>query len=444
MDHDIQARLAFVGCDAELCAALREASPIVEAALPGILDSFYVHMRTFPEPAKLFSGSAQMEHAKQMQIQHWGRIVSGEFSDDYVRSVIRIGEAHYRLGLKPRWYIGGYALIVRGLVEAIETSMPSPKFGADKLVGKRAKMLGAVTTAALLDMDIAMSVYLEMGERAKNEVVDWLSKSVGEIIEMVGSASAELEATADTLTDTAKLTQQLTSAVTSSSDAASAGVQSVATATEELSASVDEISRQVQESAQIAGAAVDQAQKTDGRIAELNAAADRIGDVVKLITAIADQTKLLALNATIEAERAGETGKGFAVVAQEVKALAAQTATATEEIGTQIAAIQAATADSVNAIKQISHIIDQIAGISGSISSAVAEQGAATGEIANSAQQAASGTQEVVSSISEVNRGAMDTGAASGQVLAAAKTLSTESARLKSEVQSFLDRLRAA
>jgi methyl-accepting chemotaxis protein len=211
-----------------------------------------------------------------------------------------------------------------------------------------------------------------------------------------------------------------------------------------MAASVAEIARQVHESSQIANEAVHQAEKTDARINELSQAAGRIGDVVQLITDIAAQTNLLALNATIEAARAGEAGRGFAVVASEVKALAAQTAKATEEIGTQIASMQAATQDSVTAIKDISGTINRISEIASTIAAAVEEQGAATQEISRNVQQAAAGTTEVASNITDVNQGAAETGSASTQVLSSAQSLSNESNHLKLEVEKFLITVRAA
>ncbi|TAI64379.1 methyl-accepting chemotaxis protein [Bradyrhizobium sp. Leo170] len=267
---------------------------------------------------------------------------------------------------------------------------------------------------------------------------------IGEIVQTVSSASSQLEAAAGTLSSTATRSQELTTAVASASEEASTNVQSVASATEELSSSVTEISRQVQESARMAGDAVGQARSTNDRVSELSKAAARIGDVVELINTIAGQTNLLALNATIEAARAGEAGRGFAVVASEVKALAEQTAKATGEIGQQITGIQAATQDSVNAIKEISNTIERLSEISSTIAAAVEEQGAATQEISRNVQQAAQGTHQVSANITDVQRGATETGSASTQVLSAAKALSGDSSRLKVEVSKFLDSVRAA
>jgi methyl-accepting chemotaxis protein len=268
--------------------------------------------------------------------------------------------------------------------------------------------------------------------------------AVGGIVGAVSMAATELEAAAGTLTQTADTTQSLSTTVAAASEQASSNVQSVASATEEMGSSVQEIGRQVHESSRIAGQAVKEAEQTDKRIGELSQAAGRIGDVVKLITAIAEQTNLLALNATIEAARAGEAGKGFAVVAQEVKALAAQTAKATDEIGGQIAGMQTATQDSVSAIKQIGATIRNISGIAETIAAAVEEQGAATQEITRNVQQAVQGTTEVARSIGKVNQGAAATGAASTQVLGSARSLSQDSNRLKLEVDRFLATIRAA
>jgi methyl-accepting chemotaxis protein len=276
------------------------------------------------------------------------------------------------------------------------------------------------------------------------KLADAFEGAVGEIVETVSSAATELEASANTLTMTAERSQELATMVAAASEEASTNVQSVASASEELTSSVNEISRQVQESSRVADVAVEQAHKTNGRVGELSKAAARIGDVVELINTIAGQTNLLALNATIEAARAGEAGRGFAVVASEVKALAEQTAKATGEIGLQIAGIQAATQDSVGAIKEIGDTIGRMSEISSAIAASVEEQGAATQEISRNIQHAAEGTSQVSSNITDVQRGASETGSASAQVLSAAQSLSVESNRLKLEVGKFLSSVRAA
>jgi methyl-accepting chemotaxis protein len=276
------------------------------------------------------------------------------------------------------------------------------------------------------------------------KLADEFEAAVGEIVQTVSSASTELEASATTLTGNAEKTQQLSGMVEAASGEASNNVRSVAAATDEMTASIAEIGRQVEESNRITGEAVGQAEVTDHRINELSKAALRIGDVVNLITTIAEQTNLLALNATIEAARAGESGRGFAVVAQEVKALAAQTAKATNEISNQIVGMQVATQDSVLAIKQIGSTIGRISEIAAMIAVSVEQQGGATQEIARNVEQAALGTSQVATNIVDVNNGARETGFASAKVLCSAQSLSGESNRLRLEVGKFLNMVRTA
>ena len=277
-----------------------------------------------------------------------------------------------------------------------------------------------------------------------HRLADTFEATIGEIVNAVSSTSTKLEAAASTLTQAAETTQQLTAVVASAAEQASNNVQSVSKATDDISASTGEISRQVQESSSIASQAVQQAQITDSRIAELSSAADRIGDVVKLISAIASQTNLLALNATIEAARAGDAGRGFAVVASEVKMLAQRTAEATQEIGSQISGIQTATQDSVAALQEIGGTIGRLAEIASTIATAVDEQDATTQEISDSVKLAAHGTSQVASSILDVNQGASKTGSASSHVLTSAQTLAAESNKLRLEAEKFLATVRAA
>jgi methyl-accepting chemotaxis protein len=275
-------------------------------------------------------------------------------------------------------------------------------------------------------------------------IADRFEAAVGGIVNTVTAASSEIELAANGLTRTAEGTNALSASVAAASGQSSASVQSAAAACEEMVSSVSEVGRQVIQSQKVALAAVEQANRTNVQIEALSETADRIGEVVRMISAVAAQTNLLALNATIEAARAGEAGRGFAVVASEVKALARQTAKATEEIGRQVAQIQAATQQSVGAIKEIGGTIESMAEIASSIATSVEEQGAAAQEIARNVQHAAQGASEVSTSVENVRRGASETGAAAGQVHGAALALLDESKRLGGEVEQFLATVRAA
>jgi len=277
-----------------------------------------------------------------------------------------------------------------------------------------------------------------------SELVRGFEAQVSGLVGALSSSSTELEATAQSMTATAGQTNSQASAVAAAAEEASAGVQTVAAAAEKLSCSISEISRQVAQAARVTARAVGDARRTDDIVRALAQGAQKIGDVVGLITSIAGQTNLLALNATIEAARAGDAGKGFAVVASEVKSLAQQTARATEEIAGQIAQIQAATQEAVGAIGGITLTIGEVSAIATAIAAAVEQQGAATSEIASNVAQTASSTQDVSATISGVSEAAQSAGMAASQVLGAAGTLSRQAEQLTREVESFVAGMRAA
>jgi methyl-accepting chemotaxis protein len=280
--------------------------------------------------------------------------------------------------------------------------------------------------------------------QAMNEIASDFERSVSGIVQSVSTAAAGMQSTAQSMTATASDASSRAATVGAASESASDMVGTVASAAEELSSSVAEIARQVSQSREIAGKAVSDAEKTNETVKLLSIGAEKIGEVVQLIHSIASQTNLLALNATIEAARAGESGRGFAVVASEVKALASQTAKATEEISAQVSAMQASTSNAVESIGSISQTISQMSEITLAISGAVEQQGAATREIARNIQSVAAGSSEISEHIGGVSEAAAATGEAASHVLGSARDLDTQSGMLRSAVDDFLGKVRAA
>jgi methyl-accepting chemotaxis protein len=373
------------------------------------------------------------------------------------------------------WLLGlailGIAVISGGIAWMIGRSISKPlgELGArmqaladGKLDGEipgigRGDEIGAMAATVQIFKDNAVRIRgLEQAEAqtqartaaerrtAMENIASDFERSVNGIVRSVSTAAAGMQTTAQSMTSTASDASARAATVGAASESSSNNVGTVAAAAEELSSSVTEISRQVARSSEIASKAVGDAERTNATVGALSTGAEKIGEVVKLIHSIAAQTNLLALNATIEAARAGESGRGFAVVASEVKALANQTAKATEEISSQVAAMQASTSEAVASIGGITETIAQMSEITVSISTAIEQQGDATREIARNIQSVAAGSNEISTHIGGVTTAAAATGKAASEVLSNARELDTQSGMLRSAVDEFLVKVRAA
>ncbi|WP_194481380.1 protoglobin domain-containing protein [Bradyrhizobium sp. CCBAU 53338] len=399
----IEDRLQLIGLNAAERALLCEHASLVGEALPVVLDRFYKDILSVPRLQRQFRDDAHIHRAKTAQLKHWLMILDGEFDDAYMASAVRIGQAHHRIGLEPRDYIAAYAKLLNALQSEVE----------DRLSGwrrrsKRRALQDALTRAALLDMDLALSVYISrsMDDQSRTALRDMceileadLDSAVSEVLTISNEAAERSESAAQD----AKAIAAEAFTVAASSEQATGNVSSVSAATEQLSAAGREIAERAVQTAQLATRAADEIERAGSTVAALNDAANRIQAVTKLISEVAAQTNLLALNATIEAARAGEAGKGFAVVAHEVKALSRKTSEAAEDIAQRIQDICHASQQSIEVIARVGTAVSDIKEVTGAVAAAAEEQEATLQDVARSLTEASQGVAAVSHNVARIS-----------------------------------------
>jgi methyl-accepting chemotaxis protein len=485
-DLVIAQRMNFMKLDEEGRAAIRSLKPLIDKALPAILDAFYVRIRNVPEVGHFFTDSARAVAAKDAQLRHWARISSGDFNSEYLRSVQTIGQTHARIGLEPKWYIGGYALITEGLVAAAlaEVWPKQQRAGLLRAAPSTVKSedvataLGALIKAVLLDMDIAISTYIEAaeeGRRRAEEASAAAAKEQAVVVEAITKGLAHLakgdltykstepfaseyqkvqddfNSAMDQLRQTVHAIAAATGEVASASAEISSGTTDLSERTErqaasleQTSASMEQISSTVKKNAGNAeqasqfteemrevanrgGAVVDEAVGAMGRIKQ---SSGKISDIIGVIDEIARQTNLLALNAAVEAARAGEAGRGFAVVASEVRSLAQRSSQAAKDIKDLITTSTRQVEDGVDLVNKTGVSFKEIADSIKKVAEIVAD-------IATASSEQSSGIEQVNIAITQMDEVTQQNSALVEQNAAAAKALEQQSAAMERQVGFF-------